>query len=52
MHKAIQSVVNEVWFHGRNADGVRLQEDYCLPTTGLSPYLLALVCTAVSTPSL
>lgn len=47
MHKSIQTVVNEVWFHNRNADAVKLQEEFCKPNVGLSPFLLGLVFTAV-----
>lgn len=47
-HRLIQDLINVVWFHNRNADGVTLQEEYCKPETGLSPYLIALVNTAVS----
>ncbi len=48
MHITIQTVINNVWFHNRNADGVILQDDYCKPNMGVSPFMIALVSAAVS----
>ncbi len=48
MHITIQTVINNVWFHNRNADGVILQDDYCKSNMGVSPFMIALVSAAVS----
>jgi len=47
MHITIQTVINNVWFHNRNADGVILQDDYCKPNMGVSPFMIALVSAAI-----
>ncbi|KLO06260.1 hypothetical protein SCHPADRAFT_1002450 [Schizopora paradoxa] len=44
--KVIQKILNDTFFHNRNADGVVLLSDYCLPEAGVSFALLALICTA------